>query len=56
MQVAENKGTIFEAGLREVYATQRLEDDASEHDPRGLVAAVLLSVACWAVLGYFLLT
>lgn len=31
-------------------------DREHEHDARGLVAALLLCVSCWAALGYFLLT
>ncbi|MCJ2182587.1 hypothetical protein MTR62_07765 [Novosphingobium sp. 1949] len=55
MQVADTKGMMIETGLHEVYAMQRLENSTTEHDARGLIAAVGLSVACWVVLGYFLL-
>lgn len=55
MQVADRNGSMFDSGLQEVYAMQRLENASAEHDARGLIAAVVLSVASWAVLGYFLL-
>lgn len=42
-------------GLRGgVYAAQRM-DRGEEHDGRGLTIAILLCMACWAALGYFLL-
>lgn len=31
-------------------------DHEHEHDARGLIAALLLCLGCWAALGYFLLT
>lgn len=37
-----------------VYAAQRM-DRGEEHDGRGLTIAILLCMACWAALGYFLL-
>lgn len=37
-----------------VYAAQRV-DRGQEHDGRGLTIAILLCMACWAALGYFLL-
>ncbi|MCT2399963.1 hypothetical protein [Novosphingobium mangrovi (ex Huang et al. 2023)] len=39
-----------------VYASQRSREGEIEHDARGLVVAILLCVACWAALGYFLLS
>jgi len=39
-----------------VYASQRSADDELEHDGRGLLIAILLCMACWAGLGFFLLT
>lgn len=39
-----------------VYAAQRMGESSEEHDGRGLIVAILLCMACWAVLGYFLLT
>lgn len=39
-----------------IYAAQRREDGDAEHDPRGLVIAIMLCVACWAGLGFFLLS
>lgn len=39
-----------------VYASQRSLDTNSEHDGRGLLLAIVLCMACWAVLGFFLLT
>lgn len=38
-----------------VYAAQRM-DRGEEHDGRGLTIAILLCMACWAALGYFLLS
>jgi hypothetical protein len=46
-------GTRVPAGM--VYAAQRLGPDGEEHDGRGLIIAILLCMACWAALGYFLL-
>lgn len=39
-----------------VYAAQRMGDSTEEHDGRGLIVAIMLCMACWAALGYFLLT
>lgn len=39
-----------------VYAAQRMGRGEEEHDGRGLIIAILLCMACWAALGYFLLT
>lgn len=39
-----------------VYIAQRSSDGDLEHDSRGLVVAVLLCMACWAALGFFLLS
>lgn len=39
-----------------VYMSQKLAEEDVEHDAKGLVTAILLSFASWAVLGYFLLT
>ncbi|MEJ2409447.1 MAG: hypothetical protein P8Y58_15835 [Novosphingobium sp.] len=41
---------------RMVYASQRSQDQELEHDARGLIVAILLCMACWAALGYFLLS
>ncbi|WP_404480847.1 hypothetical protein [Novosphingobium sp. BL-52-GroH] len=38
-----------------VYAAQRMGSSEEEHDGRGLIVAILLCMACWAALGYFLL-
>ncbi len=56
VQVADSKNAFIDSGLREIYAMQHLDNETIEHDPRGLVIAVFLSVACWAVLGFFLLS
>lgn len=45
--------TRLPAGM--VYAAQRMGQNEEEHDGRGLIIAILLCVACWAALGYFLL-
>lgn len=42
--------------VQTVYLSQRGEDLDQEHDPRGLVVAILLCVCCWAALGFFLLS
>ncbi len=55
MQVANKKSIMFDPGPRQVYAMQRLENRAGEHDPRGLIAGFVLSLACWAALGFYLL-
>jgi hypothetical protein len=39
-----------------VYAAQRSNDGVLEHDSRGLVVAILLCMACWGALGFFLLS
>lgn len=39
-----------------VYIAQRSSEGDLEHDSRGLVVAVLLCMACWAALGFFLLS
>lgn len=39
-----------------VYAAHRSAENGEEHDARGLVVAIALCLACWAALGYFLLT
>lgn len=39
----------------QVYASQRLTEGRKDHDPRGLVVAILMCMACWIALGYFLL-
>ncbi len=56
MKVAEKNVIAMNARMERVYMSQRLEDGAAEHDARGLVLAIGLCMACWAVLGYFLLT
>ena len=38
-----------------VYAAQRMGNSDEEHDGRGLIIAIMLCMACWAALGYFLL-
>jgi hypothetical protein len=38
-----------------VYAAERMGHGDEEHDGRGLTIAILLCMACWAALGYFLL-
>lgn len=55
MQVANKNRIMFDSGSRQVYAMQRLENRAGEHDPRGLIAGFVLSLACWAALGFYLL-
>ncbi|WP_374411937.1 hypothetical protein [Novosphingobium colocasiae] len=39
-----------------VYAAHRSVESGEEHDSRGLVVAIALCLACWAALGYFLLS
>lgn len=68
MKVADENLVGFESRLDEaadlgrnkttgmVYASQRAREGGAEHDARGLIVAVLLCVACWAALGYFLLS
>ncbi|AXB76957.1 hypothetical protein [Novosphingobium sp. P6W] len=48
-----NFSTRIPAGM--VYAAQRMGSSEEEHDGRGLIIAILLCMACWAALGYFLL-
>lgn len=55
MKVANRKFDMSDATMDRVYAAQRLEDAGTEHDARGLLVAIALSAACWAVLGYFVL-
>jgi hypothetical protein len=51
---ARNLSASLPAGI--VYAAQRMGNEADEeHDGRGLIIAILLCMACWAALGYFLL-
>lgn len=49
----ESFSTRLPAGM--VYAAQRMGHAEEEHDGRGLIIAILLCMACWAALGYFLL-
>lgn len=63
MKVAENYFDIENAPQVEpvrpreqVYASQRTVEGETTHDARGLVVAVLMSLVCWAALGYYLLT
>jgi hypothetical protein len=46
---------IGEQSVRFVRVAPQSTEREEEHDPRGLVAALLFCAACWAVLGYFLL-
>jgi len=46
-------GRLSTVGM--VYAAQRM-NGGEEHDGRGLTIAILLCMACWAALGYFLLS
>ncbi|PNU05755.1 hypothetical protein [Novosphingobium guangzhouense] len=55
-RMSEGMGDLsarLSAGI--VYAAQR-KDRGEEHDGRGLTIAILLCMACWAALGYFLLS
>jgi hypothetical protein len=44
------------AAMSVVYASQRESSGEIEHDGRGLLVAIVLCMACWAALGFFLLT
>ncbi|MFC0204806.1 hypothetical protein [Novosphingobium soli] len=65
MKVADDNIIRFERGMERghlarmpagmVYAAQRM-GSGEEHDGRGLIIAILLCMACWACLGFFLLT
>lgn len=66
MKVADENIIRFERGFDSrrlhsrlphgmVYAAQRIGRSEEEHDGRGLTIAILLCMACWAALGYFLL-
>lgn len=55
MKVANRKSMMRSVSVDTVYAAQRLEDGVTEHDARGLMIAIALSAACWALLGYFIL-
>lgn len=60
MSVAKERYSPLSSTLEElngnpVYMSQKLAAGKGEHDARGLVIAILLSVASWAILGYFLL-
>jgi hypothetical protein len=46
---------IDEQSVRFAQMAPQSTEREKEHDPRGLVAALLFCAACWAVLGYFLL-
>ncbi|GGN47800.1 hypothetical protein GCM10011349_16600 [Novosphingobium indicum] len=38
------------------YAAKDAHDLELEHDARGLIMAIVLCMACWAALGFFLLS
>ena len=38
------------------YVAQRTREGKIEHDARGLVVAVLMSLVCWGALGFYLLS
>lgn len=61
MKVADNNSVRFDTfsggvPASMVYAAQRKGTQSDEHDSRGLIAAILLCMCCWAALGYFLLS
>lgn len=60
MKVANNRvisrKDSTEGNGRFVCPVPDLLDHKDEHDPQGLVVAILLCVACWVALGFFFLT
>ncbi|KHK91140.1 hypothetical protein [Novosphingobium malaysiense] len=68
MMVAESEITVMDQvpeGRRDgeraknssiFYNARDANDLDLEHDARGLIVAVLLCMACWAALGFFLLS
>lgn len=44
------------SAARTVHVSQGPGEGEMQHDPRGLVVAVLMSLVCWAALGFFLLS
>lgn len=43
------------APLSMIYAGQSAAEGEGEHDGRGLLLAIVMCMACWGVLGFFLL-
>ena len=60
MKVVDNRVVDFRRdedslSARLIYGSSESNRE-HEHDARGLIVALLLCAACWAALGYFLLT
>lgn len=59
MKAADENVGGFEQGLERGFGGDRasgsLHDRQLEHDTRSLIVAIVLCMACWAALGYFLL-